>query len=135
MATHGVDRGVRSSYMNFGEGYNRGQVRDPTVPTVVGTVHASANGASTYARQQKLFPGDPRLNQVDPIWEKSDAEQLYANVLRGGPSFTATTMIDGGLSLTVGKGVFVDVPAPTGFQAQTTDNEVKGAYLVVNLKH
>lgn len=132
-----ADGRVHSNYFNFGESYNRGNQIDPSPATVSGRTRLTRGSTdTTVARQYNIFPGDPRLNRIDPIQDKSNEEFLYAATLMAGPSFTGQVMIDAGIRMTVGKGIFADLQAPIGAAGRaTTDNSLKGNYLVVNLKH
>lgn len=134
--TFGVDRKVQTNYFNFGEAFNKGKMVDPSPGKISGTAGLSQDDTDTqYSRQNKIFPGDPRLNSIDPIQEKSNDEQLYANLLKGGPCFTAQVMLDGGLHCTVGKGIYAAIQAPQGSGGLSSDNHLKGEYLIVNIKH
>lgn len=138
LATYGVDKKVQTNYINFGEGYNKGPIKDPSPGKMTGDGSKGLTydtGDTHYARQYKLFPGDPRLNKIDYVQEKSNDEQLYANLIRGGPCFTAKVPLDGGLRCTVGKGIYAELAAPVGSDSSTSENQTKGNYLIVNLKH
>ncbi len=127
---------VHTNYFNFGEGYNRGDQEDPTPGRTAGTPRLSRNLRQTDTpRQYNIFPGDPRLNLIDPIQDKSSREMFYAATLMAGPSFTGKVMIDAGIRMTVGKGIFADLKPPSGAQNNVTENSLKGNYLIVNLKH
>jgi len=132
----GTNTRTHTNYFNFGEGYNRGIQEDPTPGRTAGTVRLSRGSReATTPRQYNIFPGDPRLNLIDPVQEKSSREMFYAATLMAGPSFTGKVMIDAGIRMTVGKGIFADLSAPSGAQNLVTENGLRGNYLIVNLKH
>jgi hypothetical protein len=130
-----TDGRVHTNYFNFGEGYNRGNQEAPAPGSLSGRTRLNNQPRDvSFPRQYNIFPGDPRLNIIDTIQEKNSREVHYISTILAGPSFTGQVMIDSGVRMTVGEGIFANLLPPQG-GTRTNDNALKGEYLVVNLKH
>lgn len=130
-------KNVITNQTHAGETYVKGQIKTPSPGTVSGTPQYTQydQGGNPYGRMIRNVLNDPKLNKFSPVAEKIDQEQLYGRMVQDGPSCTVSVFPELGFNCTVGKGIYANISAPSGMGNQTTDNSLKGNYVIVNLVH
>jgi hypothetical protein len=94
------------------------------------------NYQTEFERRVTPVMTDKKMMKNNPYWETADKRQLYASILQNGPRYAMTVMGDSGIDVTVGKGVYANIPAPMGDQNPDTKNDLKGNAVVANsMKH
>lgn len=110
----------------IGAGKVIGQAMNILSPIIQGAKHGGAPNYSTM--DSSHLPKD-----VDPS-VKSEAERLYAALVKNGPQLTVKVPIQSGINCTVGKGAHLKLIPPAG-DLNLEFSQMSGLYLITELCH